>query len=287
MGKPNIPLQKFSRRQFFAFSGLATAGALVAGSTYLYINDEADQLSVEKITLPIRNLSPSLDGFRIVQLSDYHLYPLTQLELVERSVAIANELNPDLTVLTGDYVWHEVEAIFDLAPALDKLNAKHGVFAINGNHELWTDPKAIQAGFDQTNIPLMINESVTISEGNGSFILAGLDDGWAGEPDLDTAVQGTPSNLPIVLLMHEPDLADQYALDSRIVLQLAGHSHGGQIRFPKIGAPVLPYLGRKYDMGLYQVKDMWLYTNRGIGVTNEPIRFNCPPEITEITLTRL
>lgn len=287
MDSKSSPLQTFSRRQFFAFSGLATAGALVAGSTYLYINDESEQLSIEKITLPIRGLAPSLDGFRIVQLSDYHLYPLTQLGIVERSVTLANELNPDLIVLTGDYVWHEVEAIFDLAPALDKLNAKHGVFAINGNHEIWTDPKVIQAGFAQTSIPLMINESVTISEGNGSFILTGLDDGWSGEPDLDTAVQNSPNDIPIVLLMHEPDLADQYSLDPRIVLQLAGHSHGGQIRFPKVGAPVLPYLGRKYDMGLYQVNEMWLYTNRGIGVTNEPIRFNCPPEITEITLTRM
>jgi predicted MPP superfamily phosphohydrolase len=89
-----------------------------------------------------------------------------------------------------------------------------------------------------------------------------------------------------VLISHEPDLADKYSLDKRIALQLSGHSHGGQVRFPGIGAMILPYLAWKYDYGLYRVNDMWLYTNRGLGVTNEPVRFNCPPEVTEITLIR-
>ncbi len=287
MKDKKVSSKKFSRRHFLALTGLATVGTLVAGSTYLYINDESEELSLEKVTLPIRGLPSSLDGFRIAQLSDIHLYPLTQLDLVERAVALTNQLNPDLTVLTGDYVWQDVEAIFDLATALDRLNAKHGVFAIRGNHEIWTDPAIIQAGFDETAIPLMINEGITISAGKGSFYLAGLDDGWSGKPDLPVAMQDAPADAPVVLLMHEPDLADQYSLDPRIVLQLAGHSHGGQIRFPKVGALLLPYLARKYDMGLYQINDMWLYTNRGIGVTNEPIRFNCPPEVTEITLTRM
>ena len=278
--------KKISRRQFFSLASLATAGAVVAGGTYLYFNDEADTLSVEKVTLPIAGLAPSLDGFRIAQLSDIHLYPLTQLNFVERAVALTNQLQPDLTVLTGDFVWRDVDAIFDLAPVINKLQARHGVYAIHGNHEIWTDPAVIQAGFDETDIPLLVNQGVTITEGGGSLFLAGLDDGWSGEPDLDTAMANAPQDAPVVLLMHEPDLADQYSLDPRIALQLAGHSHGGQVRLPRKGAILLPYLARKYDMGLYRVRDMWLYTNRGIGVTNEPFRYNCPPEITEITLTR-
>lgn len=280
-------LNKISRRQFFGLVGLATAGVVVASSTYLYLNNESDTLSIEKITLPIAGLAPALEGFRIAQLSDIHLYPLTPLDLVERAVALTNQLQPDLTVLTGDFVWRDVDAIFDLAPVINKLQARHGVYAIRGNHEIWTDPAAIQAGFAETNIPLLVNEGVTITEGNGSLFLAGLDDGWSGEPDLDTAVTNAPKDAPIILLMHEPDLADQYSLDPHIALQLAGHSHGGQVRLPRRGALILPYLARKYDMGLYRVRDMWLYTNRGIGVTNEPFRYNCQPEITEITLTRL
>jgi hypothetical protein len=90
----------------------------------------------------------------------------------------------------------------------------------------------------------------------------------------------------VVLLMHEPDLADIYSQDPRISLQLSGHTHGGQIRIPGIGALVHPHLGKKYDFGLYNVNGMWLYTNRGIGCISEPIRLNCPPEISEFTLAR-
>ena len=131
-----------------------------------------------------------------------------------------------------------------------------------------------------------MNEGVTLDVGGAPLHLAGLDDGWSGNPDLTAAMDNTPTAATTILLMHEPDLANEYALDPRISLQLSGHSHGGQIRLPIIGPPVLPYLSWKYDMGLYRVGDMWLYTNRGIGVTNEPYRYNCRPEITEIILVR-
>lgn len=135
-------------------------------------------------------------------------------------------------------------------------------------------------------MPVLVNQGVNITAGGESLYLAGLDDGWSGKPDLKTALEKAPADAPVILLLHEPDLADEVSKDPRISLQLAGHSHGGQIRFPYIGAPILPYLAWKYDMGLYRVKDMWLYTNRGIGVTNEPIRYNCAPEITQFTLVR-
>ncbi|MBV7333060.1 hypothetical protein KFU94_33490 [Chloroflexi bacterium TSY] len=90
--------------------------------------------------------------------------------------------------------------------------------------------------------------------------------------------------VPTVLLMHEPDYADAVAQDGRVALQLSGHSHGGQVRLPGYGVFILPRYGRKYDLGLYQVKELWLYTNPGIGVIGPAIRLNCRPEITEITL---
>ena len=135
-------------------------------------------------------------------------------------------------------------------------------------------------------LPPLVNQGVGLPVGRETLWLAGLDDGWSGSPDLVAAVTQRPSRATTVLLMHEPDLADDYSQDTGIALQLSGHSHGGQIRFPGVGALVTPYLAWKYDMGLYSVNDMWLYTNRGLGVTNLPVRFNCPPEITEITLVR-
>ena len=280
-------MNKLTRRQFLAGGSLALAGAVTASSAYLILKDESQDLVVEHVELPIKGLAPSLDGFNIVQLSDFHIYPYTKPPLIKESVAIANALNPDLVVLTGDYVWHDLEAIYELAPILAGLNAKHGLYAVMGNHDLWTNVNVIKDAFDESGLPYLINEGVTIAQGNGSLHLAGLDDGWSGIPDLHAAMAGAPKDAPVVLLMHEPDLADEYSLNPRISLQLSGHSHGGQIRFPRLGgALVLPYLGQKYDYQLYRVNDMWLYSNPGIGVTNEPLRINCPPEITEITLVR-
>lgn len=278
--------RRMNRRGFLKFGAAAAAGALAFATTYLATHDESQTLAVERLTIPIRGLPAALTGFRLVQISDIHLYPFTRLDLVRRAVAAANDLQPDLTVLTGDFVWRDVAAIFDLAPVLGSLNARHGVYAIRGNHELWTDAAVVEQGLQEVRIPLLNNAGVPVGEGQDLFFLAGLDDGWSGQPDLTTALASRPGQAPVILLMHEPDLADRYAADGRIALQLSGHSHGGQIRFPRLGPLILPYLARKYDMGLYRIGEMWLYTNRGLGVTNEPVRYNCPPEVTEITLVR-
>jgi len=277
---------RLNRRQFLALTGLTVAGGLVAAGGYLYANNEADQPEISRVPIPIPGLEPALDGFSIAVLADFHLYPLTQLDLIKKAVAMTNALKPDLTVLLGDYVWHEVEAVFDLAPVLAGLNATHGVFATTGNHDYWTDIDIITLALKEAGLPLLINQGVPISVGSKTLYLAGLDDGWSGDPDLEATMADLTPGATTVLLSHEPDLADKHALDQRIALQLSGHSHGGQVRFPGVGALILPYLAWKYDMGLYKVNDMWLYTNRGLGVTNEPVRFNCPPEITEITLVQ-
>jgi predicted MPP superfamily phosphohydrolase len=280
------PHGKFSRRKFLALTGLAVAGGMTVASGYIYANNEANEPVIDRVRIPVKGLSPTLEGFTIAVLADFHLYPFTQLELIEKAVTMTNALKSDLTVLLGDYVWHEVEAIFDLAPVLANLNARHGVFAATGNHDYWTDINVVSLAMKEVGLPLFVNEGVPIIVGSSELYLAILDDGWSGEPDLPATMQDMTPGATAVLISHEPDLADKYSLDKRIALQLSGHSHGGQVRFPGVGALILPYLAWKYDYGLYRVNDMWLYTNRGLGVTNEPVRFNCPPEITEITLIR-
>lgn len=250
----------------------------------MLFENEADSPMVERVQIPIPNLPPALDGFRIVQISDIHYYPFTTIELVDRAIEMANDLKPDLTVLTGDFVWHEAEAIFELMPALVKLNAKYGVYAGLGNHDLWTDVKVITRAIEKERLPLLVNQGVPISLGKSTLFLAGLDDGWSGKPDLAAAMANYPDGAITVLMMHEPDFAPRYAADKRVHLQLSGHSHGGQVRLPFSGPIVLPYLSWKYPMGLYNIEGMWLYTNRGLGTTNVPVRVNCAPEITELTL---
>jgi predicted MPP superfamily phosphohydrolase len=245
-----------------------------------------EQLAVDRLTLPIGGLHPALDGLRIVHLSDFHLYPYTQLSFLRKAVEQATALQPDLMVLTGDYVTLDAEAIFELAPALAHLNARHGVYGVLGNHDLWTNRRTVEAGFADERLPLLINQRVPITVGHGTIHLAGLDDGWSGQPDLRAALEGVGADESVVLLLHEPDLFDECAADPRVALQLSGHSHGGQVRIQGKKPRILPHLGRKYEQGLYQVNGTWLYTNRGLGYTSVPVRINCPPEITEITLTR-
>lgn len=277
---------RMSRRGFLkALGQVAIGGSLTVAGGYGYSREiEPGWLTVERVQVPIKALRPALEGFKIVQMSDLHLHPYIQLEFVQKAVAMANALQPDLVVFTGDYVLQTADAIFELAPALAALNPKFGIFTVLGNHDLWTDAEVVRIGLREAGLPVLTNEGLTLSVGNESLYLAGLDDGWSGQPDLKAALDKLPAGVPAILLAHEPDLADAAAGDGRVSLQLSGHTHGGQVRLPGLGPLILPRLGRKYDQGLHRVGDMYVYTTRGVGLIGPPIRFNCPPEITEITL---
>jgi len=243
---------KISRRGFLkmtaSLTALSVAGAMGGVGSYEYgVHLAARWLTIEQVEIPLENLKPTLEGFRIVQLSDLHLYPYTQLDLIQEAIQITNALKPDLVVLTGDYVLSTAEAIFDLAPVLSTLNARYGVFGILGNHDLWTDADTVHAGFAANGIPLLRNQGIDLNIGGELLFLAGVDDGWSGQPDLKTALDNHRGDTPVILLAHEPDLADEFAKDGRIAVQLSGHSHGGQVRIPGLGPLVLPYLGQKYD----------------------------------------
>lgn len=277
---------KLSRRGFLkALGQVAIGSSLTVAGGYVYTHKvEPGWLTVEQVQVPVKGLRPALEGFKIVHMSDLHLYPYIQLEFVQKAVAMTNELQPDLVVFTGDFVLETADAIFDLAPALAALNPKFGIFTVLGNHDLWTDAGVVRAGLERAGLPVLINDGLTLGVGNDLLYLAGLDDGWSGYPDLKGALDKLPAGTPAILLAHEPDLADAAVLDGRVSLQLSGHTHGGQVRLPGMGAPILPRLGKKYDQGLYRVGEMYVYTTRGVGLIGPPIRFNCPPEITEITL---
>lgn len=240
-------------------------------------------LRLDQVTIPIANLPGVMDGYRVVQLSDLHLYPFTQLVAVERAVAAANALQPDLIVITGDFVTTDAEAIHDLAPLLSTLNARDGIFCTLGNHDHWSNPSVVRGGLRGAGLTVLHNQSVPLA--GGKAWLVGLDDGWVGRADLGLALEEVQGDGPAILMMHEPDLVDEYSVNPQIALQLSGHTHGGQLRMMRPQrAYTLPYLGKKYDAGLYRVNQTWLYTNRGIGTVLAPIRFNCPPEVTELTL---
>jgi predicted MPP superfamily phosphohydrolase len=163
------------------------------------------------------------------------------------------------------------------------LRARLGVFAILGNHDVASVPDFITECLENHGIRVLRNTSLPIEQGKARFWLAGIDDVMQGVPDLSRTLTSIPKEETVVLLSHEPDFADEAALHP-IDLQLSGHSHGGQIWLPIIGAPWLPPYAQKYPRGKYQVGRLTLYTNIGLGTIRVPMRLNCTPEITLFTL---
>ncbi len=267
-----------------AFLG-AALGALAGGSLY-GISSEPEALRIERIRVPVADLSSDLEGFRIVALSDFHLYPFTQLPFLKEAIGVARGLNPDLIALLGDFVDSEVEAIDELWPALADLDARLGVCAILGNHDNRKGADIVAAGLRRAGVEVLLNRGVGLSVGRSQLWVGGVQSQFGGQPDLGEALAGCPAGVTSVLLAHEPDVADDVANDGRVHLQLSGHSHGGQINVPGLVQHVLPQFGRKYPFGSYQVGDLFLHTSRGLGTTRVPVRFRSPPEVSEITLVR-
>ncbi len=236
----------------------------------------------------------ALDGFRIVQLSDLHYDPYFGSKPIEIAVRITNSLSPDLVALTGDFVTippietrasllGAAEQIEPCTQLLKPLRSRYGSFAVLGNHDEFSDPHIVARGLAAHGIEVLQNRAVPIEHNGARFFLAGVDDVLGGNADLDVAMRGISSGEPVILLAHEPDFADD-AARYPIGLQLSGHSHGGQVRVPYLWPLFLPPLSRKYPMGLYQVGELALYTNVGIGTIHIPMRWNCLPEITVVTL---
>jgi len=204
------------------------------------------------------------------------------------------ELRPDLIVLTGDFVSvpfflgdHEkaADAAEPCAQMLRTMRAPYGLWAVLGNHDIYTDPDRVTDALTSNGIPVLGNRSVPIERNGARFWLAGVDDVLGKTADLDEALHEIPFGEATVLLAHEPDYADEVA-HYPVDLQLSGHSHGGQVKLPFMRPLYLPDLARKYISGLYKIANLTLYTNAGIGTVEVPVRLNCPPELTFITIRR-
>jgi uncharacterized protein len=287
--RDRLPFFPITRRKFIRIA--STAGlAGVAADTMLI---EPNRPRIVRKEIALRRWPARLEGFSIALLSDFHYDPYFSVHPLRASISMVNDLHPDLIALTGDFVsesffGHRVKAASAAEPCaqlLQQMQASYGLWAVLGNHDVVTDPDRITNSLRNRGIQVLVNQSVPI-EGNGArFWLSGVDDALEQRADLHSALQKIPSDEPVVLLAHEPDYADQvarYAVD----LQLSGHTHGGQVRMPFVGALYLPPLGRKYVWGLYNIGELALYTNRGLGTVNVPVRMNCPPEITLLTLRR-
>lgn len=278
-----------SRRRFLKISLASAFSTALAGvGSFAYAFElEPIQVEVVNVELNLPRLAPAFDGYRLVQISDIHMGTGMTQEQLTRIVEMVNAEQPDAVALTGDYVTHgDIQPLLpQLTEALSKLRSNDGIFAILGNHDHWTDPTAIRGMLADSGITDLTNTVFTLTRGDSRLHLAGVDDYWEQQADIDAVIDQIEGDDCAVLLAHEPDFADVSAATGRFDLQISGHSHGGQVRLPIINRPIhVPYLSEKYPVGQYQIGSMIQYTNRGVGTIAPAVRFNCRPEITVFSL---
>ena len=261
---------------------LALAAVLSAWGSYSALC----QPPLYNLEVPIKNLPKSLDGFRIIQLSDIHASPLLDRNRLVQVVERTNALKPDLIVVTGDIVDGKTDTrISDVSP-LKELKAPYGVFAVEGNHEHYVDYDGWMKTFPTLNLQVLHNSHRILNVKDAHLAIVGITDPMAAryhrdEPDIEAAMRGIPSGTVAILLSHQVKFSRDYA-QYPIALQLSGHTHGGQI----YGMHWLAQLINKgFVKDKYQIGDMLLYVNRGTGLWyGFPIRLGIPSEITVVTL---
>ena len=281
-----------SRRDFLKLLkvGAIDLALLTMGGGVYSLLIEPRLVRVESVNLKLRRLTPGFSGIRMVQVSDIHMGGWMNAERLQNVGELVVDQKPDLLLFTGDFLIGRAyddgteQAVRDLITVLTPLTALIPSYAILGNHDYWTNPKAVRSMLHSCNILDLTNKIFTLTRGVEKLHICGVDDVWEGNVRLENVLAQIGDDGAAILMAHEPDYADVSAPTGRFDLQVSGHSHGGQVVLPFLGPPILPHLGRKYPSGLYQVGEMYQYTNRGVGMGRIPIRFNCPPEITLFTL---
>ena len=254
-------------------------------SRVLYRPNPQDWVDTNQIPIAISGLPREFDGYRIVQISDFHLGTWLTRDYLLDAVEQVNRQKPDLIAITGDFVTIKPERfIDDLSAGMRRLSAQDGIVAILGNHDHWTNPEFIRICLEQSGIVVLANQIFSVQRDEATLFIAGLDDMMVGRDDLASILSGFPEGKKAILLAHEPDYADISSKTSRFGLQLSGHAHGGQIIIPGRGALYLPTHARKYPAGLYNINGMMLYSNSGLGTAELQFRYNSRPEIAVFTL---
>lgn len=238
--------------------------------------------AVERQQIFLRRLPKALDRLRVVHLSDFHYGPLVDPRHLERAIQIANDLKPDLIALTGDYISQERGYAEPCAALVSQLRARHGVFAVLGNHDHWTDAKLITDLFRAEGIQVLLNEGLRLDVNGQAIWLAGVDDTMVGLEDIPLALAGSRDGEMKLLLAHNPVVLRR-ACRADVDLVLSGHTHGGQVTLrPEKNRSGRPR--RRLLRGLGRRGHTQIYVTRGLGMVVLPIRYGCPPEVSLLEL---
>jgi predicted MPP superfamily phosphohydrolase len=269
-------LRVLAATPLLAFSGAAAYARLIEPYTYLIANHD----------IFVRDLPESFEGFRIDHITDVHHSNILGIEEVQKVVELTLKAKPDLIALTGDYTTSYRRYIEPCAEALGKLEAPEGVWAVLGNHDHYTDPELTTRALERNHLHVLNNANTILHRGSETLQLSGIDDwSWAAT-NWNRAFHGIDRQRPTVLLSHQPAVFD-LAESQGASLVLSGHTHGGQIDLPLLGAPArLATKDLKYARGLFRRGNTQLYVSTGTGVIGLPIRFGVRPEIAILSLRR-
>ena len=289
MNKLQLKWEPMNRRTFLKKAGKMYLGLMATGmimGTYSF-KIERFWYQIKKVQLKVKNLPDAFNGWKIVQFSDIHLGFNYDIKDFQRVVRMINNINPDIIFFTGDLIQIGNTKPELSLPLLRELKASRGgKWGVIGNHDFYTKDQVTQV-LESAQFKMLNNSHGFIESNHERLYIAGIDDVMYGVPNIGKAVAGLADDDCVLLLAHEPDIADESS-KYPVSAQFSGHSHGGQVRLPFYGPIIRQVLARKYVDGLYQVGEskMPLYVNRGIGTTNLAIRFFCRPEITIFQLTR-
>ncbi len=277
-----------SRRAFIRQSMYGLTAASFGTTAYGMMVGKSEH-EVTDVVFPVKNLPHELNGFTIAMVSDVHSgINMTKKEMDEY-VNITNSLQCDLILVTGDFVNNQTAEVYPFAESFSNLRAPHGVYGVMGNHDYFApQPEIVAREVDACGIKLLLNDKVVIQKNGGSLYLIGVDD--VGNPKraaaaMDIAIGSAPLKIPKLMMIHRPYFLEQVA-ERNIDLVLSGHTHGGQVVLGRFGETTIApaSLASRYVWGKYKIGNTHMYVNRGIGTVGLPIRINCAPEITKITL---
>lgn len=261
---------------------------LVLGVWSILIEPNRLVLHSETILLP--NWPSQLNNLKVIMIGDLHAgSPFIDSNKINEIVRLANDQQPDLIVLMGDYVVPDKfyqkpmlpeRIVFDLRA----LHAPLGVFAVLGNHD-WRDRKRITQSFEAVGIRVLENEVVELRQNDQSLWLLGFADAWTGPQDISGVAGRLPEGATAIGLTHNPDIFPQ--LPTSVPLLLAAHTHGGQVNLPLVGRLIVPSSnGQKYAAGHIEENGKHLFVTTGIGTSILPLRFRVPPEVVVLTISR-